>query len=361
MKESSSRLGLCLSGGGITGAMYSVGCLAAIEDACDGFSANDFGVFIGSSSGASVAVPLAGGLGAQRIYRALLDPADDFFALQRHHLLRFDVPEWKRVLRSAVGAGRRLATSVASRPLELDVWQELERFTDSIPAGIFAMDAYERFFADFMKRRGIPSDFERFQKKLVLVASDLDEGERAVFGQGALLTVPVARAVAAASATPPLFAPVRIGRRDYIDGGIGEVANVDVAVELGCDFVLVINPMVPIRSDIDVADVPTGHGQMKRVRDKGMLWVYAQAWRMRSAPRFKRGLERFVAAHPRVDVQVLEPPRDDATLFLHSPMNFAARRTILEHAYRLTTHTLREPTSSLRRGLERRGVRFRSS
>src|SRR5262245_17752305 len=96
------KMGVCLGGGGVTGAMYQVGCLAALEDRLEGFQASDFDVFVGSASGASVATALAGGLSVQRMYRALLDPADDFFPLQRNHLLRVDARELLRVVGTAL-------------------------------------------------------------------------------------------------------------------------------------------------------------------------------------------------------------------------------------------------------------------
>ena len=99
-------MGLCLGGGGITGAMYEVGCLAALEEFFDGFSAADFDVIVGASSGATVATVLAGGFPATRLYRALLDPADDFFPLKRNHLMRLDGSELRRVVTSVVGAAR---------------------------------------------------------------------------------------------------------------------------------------------------------------------------------------------------------------------------------------------------------------
>jgi len=83
------RLGLSLPGGGITGAMYQIGAVAALEDGLEGFRAADIDVFVGSSTGATVATFLAAGNSAQRLYRALLDPSDTFFPLQRHHLMRF--------------------------------------------------------------------------------------------------------------------------------------------------------------------------------------------------------------------------------------------------------------------------------
>ena len=352
--------GLCLSGGGITGAMYQVGCLAALEDYYEDFRSSHFDVFVGSASGATVAMGLAGGLSASRLYRALLDPADDFFPLQRQHLLRLDSQEWWRVLRSSVGAARHLLNSVSSRPLEVDVWNELERFTDSMPAGIFNLNAYERFLRDLARRRGIPASFHRMTRRLVIVGHDLDAGERVLFGVGEYAAVPVTRAVVASSAIPLLFAPVRIGDRDFVDGGLGEVGHADVAVNMGCDVVVVINPMVPVKPDLDLRTVPTGHGRRARIRDKGLLWVYNQSARLRSEARFQHGIEAFRQAHPQTRVIVLEPRADERVMFMYSPMNFAARRVILEEGYRSTMRELREGGSGLKDALGTKGLRPRS-
>jgi predicted acylesterase/phospholipase RssA len=349
-------MGLCLGGGGITGAMYEIGCLAALEEFFDGFSASDFDVFVGTSSGSTVATVLAGGFPAMRLYRAMLDPADDFFPLKRNHLLRLDGAEVRRVAKSVVGAARRLVSSAASRPLEIDLWNELDRFWDSLPAGFFALDPYERFLEAFMTRRGIPERFSAMPRKLLVVANDLDRGARAVFGAGELADVPIPRAICAASAIPLLFAPVRVEGRDYIDGGMGDVAHADLAAE-GCQVVLIINPMVPVRADLEQKGVPTGHGLERRVRDKGLIWVYSQAWRLRSEARLIEGLRRYGVEHPSTSLLLLEPDPDDATMFMYSPMNFAARRTILEDGYRRTMSQLKAEASPLRTKLEAAGLR----
>ncbi len=349
------RTALSLCGGGITGAMYEVGCLAALEDFFEGFYACDFDAFVGSGAGATVALALAGGMRASRLYRALLDPADDFFPLRRQHVLGFNSAEWRRVVSTVTSAARRSVASMIASPLETDVWNELERFVDSLPAGLFSLDAYERFLSELMERRSIPARFDQMLRPLAVVAYDLDAGEATVFGRGAFADVPVAKAVAASTALPIMFAPVRIGERDYVDGGLGEIAHADVAMELGAEAILIINPMVPIRSEVHLRDIPTGHGRMKRVRDKGVLWVYNQALRMRSESRLRAGLSRFRAENPTTQVLLLEPDPSDATLFMHSPMNFAARRAILTHAYTTTYQALRIDGSPFRALIERRG------
>jgi NTE family protein len=357
MSETRARIGLCLSGGGITGVMYEVGCLAALEEFFEGFTASSFDVIVATGAGATFATVLAGGYQATRLYRALLDPADDFFPLQRNHLMRLDGREWKRVTTSTIGAARRLLSSITSKPLEVDLWNEIDRFWDSLPAGIFTLDAYERFLSAFMIRRGIADRFASLPHTLLLVAYDVDRGERAVFGRGDLASVPITRAVCAATASPPIFAPVRIGERDYFEGGMGDVAHADLAIDAGCEVVLIVNPMVPVRADIGDQEVPTGHGLRRRVRDKGLLWIQSQAIRLRAEARLQEGLSRFRKAHEKAEILLLEPDPRDATMFMHSPMNFAARRTILEDGYVRTIKQLKDASSPLRTAFERAGLR----
>jgi len=353
------RIGICLCGGGITGAIYEVGCLAAIEEAFEDLRVSEFEVIVGASSGSVVAMGLAGGFTAQRLYRALLDPLDDFFPLQRQHLLRFDSAELKRVGLSIFGAARRALASAASRPLDLNVWEEIDRLYDSLPAGLFAMEPFERFLADLMRRRGISCDFHDLPN-LMVVANDLDAGERVIFGRDFEADVPVQRAVAASAAAPMLFAPVRIGDRDCVSGGLGAMGHVDIPADAGCELIVVVNAMVPVATNIGERQVPTGHGPMKRVRDKGLLWVNNQAWRVASQARMQQGLAGFRAEHPDVEVLLVEPQRSDANMFMFSPMNFAARRVILEDGYRSTLGEIRREDSPIRRALERRGHRVKA-
>jgi NTE family protein len=355
-KGTRSKIGLCLCGGGITGGIYQVGCLTALEERLQDFRANDFDIYVGTSSGATVATALAGGLSAQRMYRALLDPSDVFFKLQRNHLLKPDRAELKRVFSSALMTLRAIISSAAVRPFEIKVADELERFMDSLPAGLFALDGYERFLSEIMQRRGIPNRFDQMPKTLRIVANDLDTGGRAVFGAGELADVPVSQAVAASSAIPLIFAPVRIGERDYVDGGLGDAAHIDLAAQFGCQLIVVINPMVPVRASDEEDSVPTGHGRARRVRDKGLVWVYHQALRMRNQARLLLGLARFRGHHPEIEVVLLEPEPSAAMLFLHSSMNFMARRAVIEEGYTSTAKFLKDENSQLRKALIAHGL-----
>lgn len=330
---------LSLPGGGLTGALYQVGALAALEDGVLARDGQRYSAYIGSSSGASVAAALAGGIAVDRLYRALLDPVDNFFPLERGHLLRLDLDEWRRALSTGMVALRHALVRVARRgdrssraPSIPFLWEQIDRFNDSLPAGLFALDRYERLLAQVFLRRAIPNDFRVMPCALRIAAHDLDSGERVMFGGEGRAHVPVSLACAASMALPLFFSPVRVDGRHYLDGGLGHVAHLDVAERLGASLCIVVNPLVPVTAARGA--VPTGHGAGGSVRDKGLLWVFNQSMRVGAHARLHQEVARMSAAG--MQVLVLEPEPTDALLFLRNPVNFDARRAILEYAYRTT-------------------------
>jgi NTE family protein len=334
------KVALCLSGGGVTGTMYQIGALAALEDVVSGFDANDFSLYVGTSSGASVAASLAGGIPVQRMYRALLDPADVFFPLERRHLLRMDLGEWARSLGTIFGAVRHGSASMLSRrpaPSPQALWEELDRLYDSLPTGVFKLEAYERFLEDFFARRNVPNSFRAMPKPLRIMAHDLDSGAPVYFGGSGFEYVPVSRACIASTALPPFFSPVRISDRFYIDAGAAQVAHLDAAVEAGADVIVVVNPMVPVRVEM----VPTGHGHRSSVRDKGYLWVANQATRIGMHALLREAVAR-IRSQGKADVILIEPNPTDGILFMFSPASFTGRRKMLEYAYRATRDRVTE-------------------
>ncbi len=314
--------------------MFQVGALAALENRLKGFKGRRCDVYVGSSSGASVVAALSAGQKVERIYRAFLDPADDYFPLERRHILRMDVAEWTRTVRTGVralshGARSVLAQSLAPTPAAL--WEELSRLYDSMPAGLFSLEVYERFLEDNFARRGVPNQFRALEKPLRILAHELDSGEPVVFGESGMDHMSVARACVASMATPPLFSPVRIGDSHYFNPGPCEISHVDVAAAMGAKIIVVINPMVPL----NVRRVPTGHGVRPSVRDKGAMWVSNQANRIKLRALLHNSIER-VRRETSAKVVVIEPAGTDGELFMHNPASFAARRAILEYGFKHT-------------------------
>ncbi len=71
---------------------------------------------------------------------------------------------------------------------------------------------------------------------LGIVATDLNSGLGVLFQRGDTAT-----AVRASSAVPAVFQPVRIGGRDYVDGGLVSPVPVRYARQMGADLVLAVD------------------------------------------------------------------------------------------------------------------------
>ncbi len=93
---------------------------------------------------------------------------------------------------------------------------------------------------------------EQLPMPLGIVATDLDSGEGTLFQRGDLGT-----AVRASSAVPAVFQPVRIGSREYVDGGLVSPVPVRFARQMGAELVIAV----------DISTTPDGNptGDMMRL------------------------------------------------------------------------------------------------
>lgn len=71
---------------------------------------------------------------------------------------------------------------------------------------------------------------------LGIVATDLQSGDGILFRRG-----DVATAVRASSAVPSVFEPVRIGNKDYVDGGLVSPVPVRYAKQMGAQYIIAVD------------------------------------------------------------------------------------------------------------------------
>jgi len=81
---------------------------------------------------------------------------------------------------------------------------------------------------------------EQLPMPLGIVATDLDSGEPILFRRGDL-----GLAVRASSAVPAVFQPVKIGQREYVDGGLVAPVPVRFARQMGAELVLAVDISTP--------------------------------------------------------------------------------------------------------------------
>jgi NTE family protein len=82
----------------------------------------------------------------------------------------------------------------------------------------------------------------RFDERLRIVCVERASGRRVVFGERGAPAARVGQAVQASCAIPGVFAPVRIEGREYVDGGVWSLTNLDVAPARRGQQVLCLNP-----------------------------------------------------------------------------------------------------------------------
>jgi NTE family protein len=81
---------------------------------------------------------------------------------------------------------------------------------------------------------------EQMKLPLGIVATDLDTGAGVLFQRG-----DTGVAVRASSAVPAVFQPVKIGNREYVDGGLVSPVPVRYARQMGADLVLAVDISSP--------------------------------------------------------------------------------------------------------------------
>ena len=102
--------------------------------------------------------------------------------------------------------------------------------------GLIRGEALARFVRDNTGGRTI----EQMKLPLGIVATDLDSGQAILFQRG-----DAGIAVRASSAVPAVFQPVKIGSREYVDGGLVAPVPVRFARQMGADLVVAVDISLP--------------------------------------------------------------------------------------------------------------------
>jgi NTE family protein len=352
------KTALCLCGGGITGAVYELGALMALDDFFVGFDVSRFDQYIGTSAGAFMATLRAAGQRPSKLARAILDPdaADQLMPSRRSQIYQ---PNLRHVAKVAVDVAGIVGRSVvkAVRAREWNARELAMDLEDALPPGLYSLRHYERWLAETFSRHGVPTEFAAMPRDLFITANDLDSGHRAVFGGPPgedCLRPSIPRAICASSAIPLFFEPVEIEGRDYVDGAVGKVAHLDVVLARGARLVVVVNPMIPVRTG--AGGLPSALLGARRLRDKGLIAVFEQTRRMNVRTRLHQGLRRYRLQYPDATILLIEPQEHDADMMLENPMNFAARRRILRYGYDSAARQLAARVEEFATACQRHGI-----
>ena len=126
-----------------------------------------------------------------------------------------------------------------------------------ISRGVMRGDALTKYIDQQLSVKKI----EDMKIPLGVVATDLHSGQAILFQRG-----DVALAVRASSSVPAVFPPVKIGEREYVDGGLVSPVPVRFARQMGADVVLAV----------DISSPPEGN------KADGMLQILLQTFSIMS-------------------------------------------------------------------------------
>ena len=127
----------------------------------------------------------------------------------------------------------RLVARTLSRP---DRHTPAALLTGWLPRGVLSTEALRE-----QVRRVVPSGSSE-HPNLWIVACDYATGRRVAFGRPGSPPADLADAVAASCAIPGFYAPVEIGGRAYVDGGVYSASNLDLLRDEALDLVICLNP-----------------------------------------------------------------------------------------------------------------------
>jgi len=215
----------------------------------------------------------------------------------------------------SIGPGSlRLALTSLARPLR---HTPLGVTVGWLPRGLVSTDSLKDIV-----RRTVPRGWVDHPSYWA-VACDYSTGRRVPFGRSDSPPADLADAVAASCAIPAFYRPVRIGGREYVDGGVRSASNLDLLAGLDLDLVICMNPT-------STREPPAGAGVLDRV---------AQAARQASGRRLGHEAKRVRAGG--AEVLLLQPVAEDLAVMGRNLMSAARRNDVIETAHRTVAQQLR--------------------
>jgi NTE family protein len=312
------RRGLVLGGGGVLGAAWMVGALAALRDV-HGIDPRECDVIVGTSAGSVLAALLGAGVSV-----------DQLVSHQRGHpLTEGPLAGFSFDYEKATGPSRPQRPKLLGPGSAKLIGASLRRVGRMPPtamlSGFLPTGTGSLARVGHLVEAVTPMGEWSPHDNVWIVAMDYADGRRVAFGQPDSPAVALSDAVMASCAIPSWFAPVRIDGREYVDGGTWSATNADLVAGHNLDEVYVLAPMVSYHLD----------------RPSTLLTRLERRWRLQVTRRCLKEADKVRADG--AQVTVVGPGPDDLETMGGNVMDLPRRIRVLETSLRTSVDSMRDP------------------
>ncbi len=265
--------GVVLGAGGVLGAAWMTGALAAVQARLPG-SLGEADLLVGTSAGSMLVAALRCGLGVDELVAHQRGaPAGVLSALCAPHLDCPTCPPWPSW---RVGSPRLILKALCP-PWQVHPWvtaaaclpqgRAEHTMLRTVVSGLLAHDgqraARHRQAGPGRSNGRSPGGTGGRRRPPVrhpamgwtasgrtwIIAVDYDSGRRVVFGRGDAPPATLPDAVAASCSVPVWYRPTVIGGRRYVDGGVHSGTNADLLALSGLEQAYVLAPAASLETD----------------------------------------------------------------------------------------------------------------
>jgi len=316
MSPKEPRRAVVLGGGGVLGAAWMIGALAALRDEY-GWDPREAEVLVGTSAGSVLAALLGCGVTVDTLVshqRGVPAPGDPQVDFDPDRASGGPLPPRPKL---GIGSTALLARAVRN-PRRLP---PLAVLSGLAPRGRGQLDAVKMLVEAAVVEAG-GADGWAPHPATWIVTMDYESGRRVPFGRVGAPPATLPEAVAASCAIPGWYAPVTIDGRRYVDGGTLSPTSLDLVAGRGLDEVVVLAPMVSFELDEPASLVGRVERRFRRAMTKRVLHEAAKVRRHGTA------------------VTILGPGREDLEAIGVNLMDPRRRLRVLETSLRTSAEAL---------------------
>ena len=238
--SSGPRRGLVCGAGGVLGFAWEVGALTAVAEHLD-WDPRDADVLVGTSAGSVMASLLGCGVAVPELLdhqRGMELPPERGIEYDYERDSDGPLPQRPRLRPGSLPLlGRSLLHPFSQPPLAT--------VTGALPEGRQRLESVRKVVGAVVPEPGGWATHPRTW----LVAMDYADGRRVAFGRSGEPAAALTEAATASCSIPGWYAPVEIGGRRYVDGGVLSSTSADLVADLGLDELVVVAPMASFDYD----------------------------------------------------------------------------------------------------------------